>query len=253
MVGDQVTPGNSRAIRAWKSSIDRLSIPMSMSMVSFSSSSTSNMSLTITWSLRASTSTVGPEYSSCTATWESAPMSAGPSSSGIAMNCCLGPAFRSLMYPMTSLASASPSLSPNFWMSSRPCAAASCALSRLLPRKCAHAARTSMRPSSFSSWFSWQSATASLTTFMPSSSFMPTRWFCASTYIESMTSRLSPTFFASARASLAASRALSLSFPVFFCAAPESSFFIISSMSAVSRRICTTPTLSPSSCASTRA
>mmetsp|Transcript_54749 Transcript_54749/g.169886 ORF Transcript_54749/g.169886 Transcript_54749/m.169886 type:complete len:274 (-) Transcript_54749:156-977(-) len=137
-------------------------------------------------------------------------------------------------------------------MSSSAWPAASCPASRLLPRKCAQAARTIMRPSWPSSSDSWQSATPSLTTFMPSSSFMETRCVWASMYSASTTSRSSATFLASATASLAASSALSLSLADLFAAA-GSSCLSTSSASAVRISSCTTEALSPRSCASTRA
>mmetsp|Transcript_159975 Transcript_159975/g.489371 ORF Transcript_159975/g.489371 Transcript_159975/m.489371 type:complete len:209 (+) Transcript_159975:220-846(+) len=206
------------------------------------------MSFTMTCSRRAKTSTVGPWYSSCTATCDSAACSAWPKSSAAAWKVCLGPARRSLMWPMTSYACASPAGSPNFCRSSKAWPAASWALSRLLLWKCAQAAKTSIRPSSFSMPASWQIATASLTVFMPSSRRRETMCTCATMYMASITSMLSPIFLATPRASFAASRARSLSLEDFFpAAAAGSSAFSTSSTSAVRMRICTTPTLSPMS------
>mmetsp|Transcript_83615 Transcript_83615/g.249464 ORF Transcript_83615/g.249464 Transcript_83615/m.249464 type:complete len:284 (+) Transcript_83615:280-1131(+) len=223
---------------------------MSINIVSFSRSSTSNISLTMTCSRRARTSTVGPWYCSCTATCDSASAacSAWPKSSAAATKVCLGPARRSLMWRITSWASASPAESPSFWRSSKAWPAASCPFSRLLLRKCAQAANTSIRPSSFSMPTSWQMATASFTTFMPSSSLNETMCTWAVMYMESITRLLSPIFFAIVTASLAASNARSLSFDPFFGARDGSSPCNTSSTSADRIRSCTTPTLSPMSC-----
>mmetsp|Transcript_90483 Transcript_90483/g.251518 ORF Transcript_90483/g.251518 Transcript_90483/m.251518 type:complete len:293 (-) Transcript_90483:173-1051(-) len=148
------------------------------------------------------------------------------------------------MHPRTSLAMASPLASPNFWISSSACVAASCALSRLLLKKCAQAASTSILPSSFSIRASWQIATASLTTFMPSSNLPNTRCTWARMCIESSTSALSPIFLANATASFAASNARSLSFADFLAPA-GSSALSTSSTSAVRISSCTMPGRSP--------
>mmetsp|Transcript_3963 Transcript_3963/g.11588 ORF Transcript_3963/g.11588 Transcript_3963/m.11588 type:complete len:264 (+) Transcript_3963:331-1122(+) len=207
------------------------------------------MSFTMTCSRRARTSTVGPVYSSCTATCDSAPCSAWPKSSAAAWKVCLGPAFLSLMWPRTSLASASPAESKVFCRSSSAWPPASSPFSRLLLRKCAQAANTSIRPSSFSMPASWQMATASFTVFMPSSSLMETMCTWAMMYMASMISVFSPIFLATARASFAASRDLSLSLADILAALAEgSSAFSTSSTSDVMIRIWTTPTLSPMSC-----